>query len=213
MLSLAPWLAFCSTNFIVGPRRRTDLAEKYLDFAVSDKFSSQFSELIKNFQRRRGLEVDGVIGPCFFRAFLTCYFFDASGSNIGRKGFEGKFFPLFSEEKYLKVISKNMCNDSMNRGFKTKASIAAEKILNDKTLLKKFTEIYNTNSGGKAPISATDFWELCKIYRFDSCLAAAQGIIESRLGTRGLAVKTMNIFNVATLRMEELEVLTRLERV
>jgi hypothetical protein len=99
MLSLAPWLAFCSTNFIVGPRRRTDLAEKCFDFAVSDKFSSKFSELIKNFQRRRGLEVDGVIGPGFLRAFITRYFFDASSRNIGRKGFEEKFFPLLSEPK------------------------------------------------------------------------------------------------------------------
>jgi len=120
MLSLAPWLAFCSTNFIVGPRRSTDLAEKYLDFAVPDKFSSKFSELIKNFQKRRGLEVDGVIGPCFFRAFLTRYFFDASGRNNDRKGFEEKFFSLLSEEEYLRVISKNRWNDSMNRGFKTK---------------------------------------------------------------------------------------------
>jgi len=61
----------------------------------------------------------------------------------------------------------------MNRGFKTKPSIPAEEILNDKTLLKKFTEIYNANSGGKAPISAKDFLELCKIYRIDPCLALA----------------------------------------
>jgi hypothetical protein len=62
--------------------------------------------------------------------------------------------------------------------------------------LKKFTEIYNANSGGKAPISAKDFMELCKIYRVYPCLALAQEIIESRLGIRGLALKTMNIFNV-----------------
>jgi flagellum-specific peptidoglycan hydrolase FlgJ len=84
----------------------------------------------------------------------------------------------------------------MNSGFKTKPSIPAEEILNDKTVLKKFTEIYNAKPGGKALISAKDFLELCQIYMVDPCLALAQGIIESRLGTRCLAVKTMNITNV-----------------
>jgi hypothetical protein len=84
----------------------------------------------------------------------------------------------------------------MNRWFKTKPSIPAEEVLNAKTLLKKFIEIYNANSGGKAPISAKDFLELCKLYMVDPCLALAQGIIESGIGTRGLEVKTMNSFNV-----------------
>ena len=173
-----------------------ELVLKYRDFEVSGAFSSKFSELIKDFQLRHGLEVDGVIGPSFFRAFLTRYFFDESGRNLGRKGFEERFFPLISEEEYLRVISKNRRNDSIKRGLRTTPLICAEQILSDKTLLNKFTEIYNANSDGKAPISAKDFLELCKIYRVDPCLALAQGIIESRLGTRGLAVKTKNIFNV-----------------
>jgi len=189
---------FWQTQMYFWAINQPELRDKYKDFIVTDSFSSNplFTELIKDFQRAHGLEVDGIIGPRTFRAFLTRYYFSNEGLNLGSQAFEAEFFALLSQEEYLKVISGRRRALSQLYGLEEKVPVTAEEILQDPAKFAAFEGLFLYYSKGKAPISARRFLELCAQYDFDPTLALAQAVQESHIGTQGAAVATNNIFNV-----------------
>ncbi|MCX7952652.1 MAG: glucosaminidase domain-containing protein [Deltaproteobacteria bacterium] len=181
-----------------------DLVEKYKDMRITSSFQDNpiFTELIKNFQRRNGLDVDGIIGPRTFRAFATKYFFklssDGSVINLGQNGFEKELIPIIAFEEYLNVISQR--RRSILSWYGVSATlppgISAREILNDKQKLERFNQIYYDATGGKPPVPGEVLLSFCERYNYDPTLLLAQAIAESHCGTRGRAVFTKNIFNV-----------------
>lgn len=64
---------------------------------------------------------------------------------------------------------------------------------NDPASVQKIIDKY---SGGKAPLKAEDFIEVSKKYGVPLDLMLAQAIQESAIGTKGMATRSHNIFNV-----------------
>jgi len=64
---------------------------------------------------------------------------------------------------------------------------------NDPASVQKIIDKY---SGGKAPLKAEDFIEVSKKYGVPLDLMLAQAIQESSIGTKGMATRSHNIFNV-----------------
>jgi flagellum-specific peptidoglycan hydrolase FlgJ len=61
---------------------------------------------------------------------------------------------------------------------------------------KSVQAIIDKYSGGKSPLKAEDFIEVSKKYNVPLDLMLAQAIQESNIGTKGMATRTHNIFNV-----------------
>lgn len=66
----------------------------------------------------------------------------------------------------------------------------------DPTDPKSIQAIIDKYSGGKAPLKAEDFIEVSQKYGVPLDLMLAQAIQESSIGTKGMATKSYNIFNV-----------------
>ncbi|MCS6894172.1 MAG: glucosaminidase domain-containing protein, partial [Deltaproteobacteria bacterium] len=196
-------VAFWQQQLKLWALTQPELAERFKNMRITGDFSScpEFTELIKEFQRVHGLEIDGIIGPRTFRAFATRFYFIIDGNtikNLGSHGFEQTVIALISQEEYLRVISSTRRNilQYYNISPQLPKGISAKEILNDPIKLKKFSELFYSLAGGSPPISPRTFLELCAFYEFDPTLALAQAILESHCGTRGRAAFTKNIFNV-----------------
>lgn len=201
-------VAFWQTQLKAWAMTQPDLNDKYRNLRITGSFekSPEFTELIKDFQRRHGLEVDGIIGPRTFRAFATRYYFNVNHGetdlrNLGRDGFEEFVIALITHEEYLRVINQKRVALLSHYGISAQLpkGISAKEVLNDPAKLQRFREILASYSGGNPPISAERFLELCAQYDFDPTLALAQAIGESHIGTRGRAAFTNNIFNVGNV--------------
>ncbi len=196
-------VAFWQAQLKAWAMTQPDLAEKYKDMQITGSFEScpEFTDLIKDFQLRHGLSVDGIIGPRTFRAFATRYYFqwnNGNFENLGQEGFEKFVITIISQEEYLRVISSRRIGLLSYYGITPTLppGISAKEILNDQRKFELFEQIFLQYSGNNPPISARRFLELCAEYDFDPTLALAQAIQESNIGTKGRAVYTKNIFNV-----------------
>lgn len=179
-----------------------DLHRRFFFMLVTDSYKSnpEFDSLVKEFQRRHGLHVDGIIGPRMFRKFFENYFFNPTNpaQNLGKAGFEQFAFRLMDEQDFKKVLEPppiELLNRYRVRGPLPKG-YSAQEILANRKLFKKFEEIINEVTQGEETVPARQLLLLCKNFGVDPTLVLAQGILESRWGTQGAGKATKNIFNV-----------------
>lgn len=78
-------------------------------------------------------------------------------------------------------------------------SIYISKVRNysEEKLIKE-VDVYMKSIAPTEKLSATLLVQLCSKYEIDLTLVIAQGILESQLGTKGLAVQTHSVWNVGT---------------